>query len=738
MIPSNSQSSADLQEKPERADAAFWRDPVIWTLVVAALGLRIAYNLALHSNGHTPTDFVIDEREYFGAAHMLAEGRGFSFFDTALWIRPPLYVVFLAAIMKLLGTDYLPVLISQSVISAATLLPLGWLGNRLRGVTAARWTVALGLLYLPLTLFAGLLLSETLFLFAFAWALVALVLAREALSAGWKRRSYLLLCASGILIGVGALTRATALAFVPLAALWLFFGDRRAVQPYSRRMLAAGAVVAACGLTILPWTVRSYVAYNAFVPVDTTSGYNLWLASVGVKDEARLRADLEPLSGPIARQNFAYAAAFKKITSDPAAFIDKGLKESLDLWRPLFSAEERQVPGFALGRVPAWHLLSLLLFDDILYVAVLALAVAGLLLAPPHPLKLLIGLWVLLWVGMSFVFFAVTRFALPVVTALLPVAGTGITFLWPGRDFRFRLQRAALAGKVASALALFGIATLVIPPIFLPGVAGGVATADSNLALTQRGIQQWGEQEPYREAEELLKAGKIDEAIAQYKRANATIADTRYGLAAAFLQKGETTQALAQLTSNEPQDRVEPFIIEGEAARRAGKLEAARSFFNARTVKVNNDEALNWAWDHLDPPLTTTIEIGSGLDIGYVRGFYSPEVDERGIAYRWSSSRSEVRRLSLSPSTQLKWSGWRPSGLPGTQVVVYANDASRLTQLAQFSLINRVDWQQSLFSPGASADATQGSDFLLDVNAFVSGGSDPRLLGVRLSVVSSR
>lgn len=733
MIPSNPQSLADSREEPERHDAAFRRDPLIWVFIVAALLFRVAYNLALHPGGHTSTDFVIDEREYFGAAHMLAEGRGFSFFDTALWVRPPLYVVFLAAIIKLLGTDYLPVLISQSVISAATLLPLGWLGNRLRGATAARLTVALGLLYLPLTLFAGLLLSETLFLFAFAWALVALVLAYDALSAGRKRRSYLLLCASGILIGVGALTRATALAFAPLAALWLFFALRHSVQPAHKRALAALVLLAACGLAILPWTVRNYITYKVFVPVDTTSGYNLWLASVGVKDEARLRADLEPLSGPIARQNFAYDAAFKKITSDPAAFIDKGLKESLDLWRPLFSAEERQVPGFALGRVPAWHLLSLLLFDDLLYMAVLALAIVGLLFAPPHPLKLLIGLWVLLWVGMSFVFFAVTRFALPVVAVLLPVAGAGLTFFRPGRDLRLRLRRATLAGKVASALAFMGIATVVLPPILLPGVVA----ADSNLSLTQLGIQRWGEQEPYREAERLLKAGKVDEAIVQYRRASSAVPDTRYGLAAALLQKGETTQALAQLTSNEPQDRVEPFIIKGEAARRAGNLQAARSFFNARTVKVSNDEALNWAWNHLDPPLTTNIEVGSGLDIGYLRGFYAPEVDERGVAYRWSSDRSEIRRLSLSPSTQLKWSGWRPSGVPVTQVVVYAaSDASRLVQLAHFSLINRVDWQQSPLPAGASVSTTQGSDFLLDVNAFIGGGSDPRLLGVRLSAVA--
>ena len=108
----------------------YWRDPIIWLLVVVAVVVKIAYNLALHPDGHPPSSFVIDEREYFSAAHMLVEGRGFSFFDTALWVRPPLYVVSLAAVMKVASSDYLPALVFQSILSALTLLPLGWLAFR--------------------------------------------------------------------------------------------------------------------------------------------------------------------------------------------------------------------------------------------------------------------------------------------------------------------------------------------------------------------------------------------------------------------------------------------------------------------------------------------------------------------------------------------------------------------------------------------------------------------------------
>src|SRR5207237_1276196 len=151
------------------------RDWVIWVIVALALLMRIRYNLSLHEDGHPLSSFVIDEREYFGAAHMLAEGRGFSFFDTSLWVRPPLYVVFLSALIRLFGSSTLPTVLLQCVLSAASLLPLGWLARRIGGQSAARWAVGLGAAYLPFTLFSGLLLSETLFVFLFSLALVALV-----------------------------------------------------------------------------------------------------------------------------------------------------------------------------------------------------------------------------------------------------------------------------------------------------------------------------------------------------------------------------------------------------------------------------------------------------------------------------------------------------------------------------------------------------------------------------------
>jgi hypothetical protein len=42
-----------------RESALYWRDPMIWAVVVLALLIRVAYNHAMHPNRPTPNTLVI-------------------------------------------------------------------------------------------------------------------------------------------------------------------------------------------------------------------------------------------------------------------------------------------------------------------------------------------------------------------------------------------------------------------------------------------------------------------------------------------------------------------------------------------------------------------------------------------------------------------------------------------------------------------------------------------------------
>lgn len=709
------------QTPPAPVDSApsysLWKDPLAWALLAAALCIRVLYNLALHPGGHTPLDFVIDEREYFSAAHVFAEGRGFAFYNDFIWVRPPLYVLFLGGLFGLGGGSYQygPLLLAQSVISAASLLPFGLLAGEVGGRAGARWTLGLGALYLPFALFAGLLVSETLFLGFFGFALMAVWQGRQALVRGEARRGYLWLSGAGLLLGCATLTRSTAIVFIFVAALWLLLSLPRAWTP--ARKLMPFAVLALVALaTLVPWAVRNYSAYHRFIPVDTTGGYNLWLASLGVRDEPRMQAELRGVEGQGERQDYAFARAWETITADPATFVGKGLKESLDLWKPSLSAEENAVRGYPSGRVPAWHMVLLLLLDNVLYIVILLLAICGFALAGPTPLKWLTAGWVLLWVVMSFIFFAVTRFRMPVVASLLPWAGLGMAALlrlghWRGTG---------LLTRVASAVAALVIVVVVVL---------NVPVED-----TLTGIDAWQRQAPYREGERLLGDGRVQEAVESYRRADLNVADTRYGLAAALLQLGSVDEAMSVLRPNEPGDRYEPPILGGQAARMRGNLDTARSFFNARVVQVAGDEALRWAWDHLRPESVQSLELGSGLDVGYVRGFHGPEKDASGRSFRWSIDRAEVRGISGGLCT-LDWNGWRPSGLPPAEVILtptnsQGNDMSGLMKMA---LSNSPEWSATRIP---SPPTGRLSGLVLEADSFVVSGSDPRLVGVQLAWVS--
>ena len=68
-----------------------------------------------------------------------------------------------------------------------------------------------------------------------------------------------------------------------------------------------------------------------------------------------------------------------------------------------------------------------------------------------------------------------------------------------------------------------------------------------------------------------LKQGQVKEAETFYRQANIEVTDTRLpGVAAALLQDPPTSDALATLRSDEPDDRFEPLIIKGEAVCVAG------------------------------------------------------------------------------------------------------------------------------------------------------------------------
>jgi hypothetical protein len=102
-----------------------------------------------------------------------------------------------------------------------------------------------------------------------------------------------------------------------------------------------------------------------------------------------------------------------------------------------------------------------------------------------------------------------------------------------------------------------------------------------------------------------------------------------------------------------------------------GQAQAAR--FELAFENNSLEDLQSWAWRAFSPaaPPTTVLEVGSGLDLGFVRGFSLPEA----AGFRWTTAESEILLLVPPRATQLdlRLASARPLGAPRATLVVLAD-----------------------------------------------------------------
>lgn len=184
-------------------------------------------------------------------------------------LRPPLFPYALAAVYNVVGvgsqaTRWEAGRLLEAALGAVTVLLIGLIALRLWGRRAALVSSAIGAVYPPLVLVGSSLMSESLFI---PLALASVLAALRARTSPHRIRWSVL---SGVLLGLGALTRGNGLALaIPIAAL-VWIG-----RPLlSRRALAAPLVLLlALAITLVPWTLRNASTFHEFVPITTETGY---------------------------------------------------------------------------------------------------------------------------------------------------------------------------------------------------------------------------------------------------------------------------------------------------------------------------------------------------------------------------------------------------------------------------------------------------------------------------------
>lgn len=646
--------------------------PLLLPLLVA-LVVRVAAWWMLPYEGQ-----ISDEAEYLAAATWLANGRGFAFYKEWIWTRPPLYLIFLAAHIRLFGTDALgPIRLTQTLISVATVaLTMVW-GARLAPPGAERrvallsgWAMAVCYSFAT---YAFLLLSETLFLALLILGFLLLtVWAQGPNTMRWTWRAALL-AAAGAALALATLTRGMLLGAMPLLAAWVYWraarGPRAARPPSGaprhtftpwQGMASAALFTVVVSAVILPWSIWNtrFFGGDGLILVDTTGGYNALLGAQAARQEIAPSPDcgrteprceeaiyklLKAIDSHAERQAQAYTLAGEWIAANPLGFLRKAGRELVDLLVINYGGAERLRSGYTEGRIPIPHLLSLL-SDDALYFVAAPLAALGLARTQRRPGKGLACLWLAYNLLTGPLFFAINRFRVPLLPILFIYAACAIMqrgALWPSGE-----RRTAGFGAAAGLL-LFLLPSFAYWGDLRNGFPAGGGSDRSILRNTFLGVRAGIVARDCRQAAAALARDDFAAAQRLVDRGSARRIRGSNGLTCfALLQaqidarQGEYAPALALL---QIMDRTpERFLLEGDIFRRMGRPGDAINPFVA--PELENDNPTGWAWRNLAPPPAARIDLGSGLDWGYIDGFSGREGRaEDPDNYRWTGPRSRLR-----------------------------------------------------------------------------------------------
>jgi 4-amino-4-deoxy-L-arabinose transferase-like glycosyltransferase len=227
---------------------------------------------------------IKDQVSYNALAHSIIEGRGYSFDQfwypftpantpTAHWSF--LYPLYLALVYLVFGPNVLAARLIQAIISGILSTWLFYLlGRKLFGQRAGLLSAFLGAVYAYFVFHDAALMTESFFAIGVLASFTVSLSIVEAQKAGAHRHQliyhWLLL---GVILGATAVLRQTILLWAPFLFGWLLWKTRRRTS-----LVGAAAAVLVVALFVLPWTIRNYMVYGAFLPLNSNAGYALYSA----------------------------------------------------------------------------------------------------------------------------------------------------------------------------------------------------------------------------------------------------------------------------------------------------------------------------------------------------------------------------------------------------------------------------------------------------------------------------
>jgi len=247
--------------------------------------------------------------------------------------RTPVYPLFLSGVYFLFGHSYLAVRIMQSIIGGLTCIVIYFIGKKTVNKNVGFIAATVSMFYPFFIYYTGYLLVETLFTFLLAVAVYWLITSIE--KPDWKNLSL-----SGVFMGLAALCKPTAFAFIPFSVLGFFviLGIRK-ISTYRN----IGIFLLFFITTLSPWLIRNYIVFRRFIPASTHLGTTLLNGTLLFDAEHQWRTEQEKQTNPILlkgkelneieQNDYFTNEALRFIRNNPKYMMKLALRKFLKFWR---------------------------------------------------------------------------------------------------------------------------------------------------------------------------------------------------------------------------------------------------------------------------------------------------------------------------------------------------------------------------------------------------------------------
>jgi tetratricopeptide (TPR) repeat protein len=423
--------------------------PVLLAILAIVLALRLAHWWAVR---HEPFfgQLAMDSQEYDRWAQEIAGG---AWLGSRIFFQAPLYPYLLAFVYVVVGRSLDAVYLLQIVASVAGVWALYRAAREMADERVGLVAAGLAAVYGPFLFYDVQLLKESLAVAVTGFLLWALAVARTR----GRTRTWL---AAGALLGVLALLRENALLLVPFLLPLAWSRERR----WAGLVRSGGTLVAGLALALAPVALRNGLVGGDFLPTTFQGGVNFWIGNnpeadgtyqpivpgkqipaLERQEPVRLaEQELGRTLTPAEVSSHWLGKALDWAAGHPGAFLRLQLRK-LGLFWSWYESPDAVDYYWVRGLSPVYR------FPLIEFGTVSLLALAGLWRvrrrSGPFAPALLFAFG---WMLSTAIFFLFSRYRLPVVPALLPLAAVPLVHL--GEAWRER-RRGRWAGAALLTLA---------------------------------------------------------------------------------------------------------------------------------------------------------------------------------------------------------------------------------------------------------------------------------------------